>query len=121
MIEYFLEYFKLDVDDFDCNCNVIVLRVEDDNGNELMGEHVSLFAPPKQLQLPSPIITVVSIEVFTVGNVEVMLHSNELALFVFLSCQVKGQFEDNAFFMEPNKAKVSLACSYNNVTMLSEV
>ena len=106
------EYFKVDFNDFDTYCNVIVLTVADDNNNELMGKNLSLFAPPKQLQLPSPIITVVSIEVYLSGTAEIMLHSNKLALYVFLSCQVKGQFEDNAFFMEPNKLKVCCACSH---------
>ena len=90
-------------------CNAVVLRVINDTDDELMGENLSLFAAPKDLTLPQGAsITVNSIIKKDDGTLEVTLHSDKIILYVVISCQIEGQFEDNAFLMQPAKNKVLL-------------
>ena len=72
-----------------------------------MGPNLCLFAPPKHLELPHPEIKVESIMMSLDGIVEITLSTDKMAFYVFLSCQVEGQFEENAFMMEMNERKVS--------------
>ena len=88
-------------------CDAVVIRVIDDDNNELMGENISLFAPPKDITLSQDAsITIKSIIQKKDGDVEVTLQSDKIVLYVMLSCQIEGQFEDNAFLMRPGKNKV---------------
>jgi len=93
--------------------NIIVLHVIDSDGNELMGDSVSLFVPPKDLLLPrDALVEIKSIEAVAAPNkrqvVEMTLLSNTLLLYVLLSCGVEGHFEENAFIMKAGIEKVSL-------------
>ena len=98
----------MDMDHFRKYSDAFVLRVVNDEGEELMGENVSLFATPKELILThNATISVVSIKMHNNSVFEIILHSDKPALYVVLSCEVQGRFSDNAFLMQPNKHKVS--------------
>ncbi len=104
-----IDYFTIDMDTFKECCNVIILRVVDDKNIELMGPNVNIFAKPKDLTLHSDAIVITSISLVggTSGEfVEFTIQSDKLLLYLVLSCQVEGQFEDNAFILLPEVEKV---------------
>lgn len=86
----------------------MVLKVINSAGNELMGPNLSLFAPPKELELSHPNITIKSVIKLEESIFQITLHSDKMALYVVLSCQVEGQFQDNAFIIKSNEEKVCL-------------
>jgi hypothetical protein len=84
----------------------IALRVTDDKNIEQMGENLNLFLGPKDLILPKHSIMIKSITLTNKGIVEITLYSYKIALYVVLSTFVEGNFDDNAFHMQPGKDKV---------------
>jgi len=101
------DYFSIDTS-WDNKTSILVISVFDVNHNELMGQNVLLWSLPKKLKGLKKNMDAVYIQSVTVdntGKAEITLFARNTALFIVMTTQAQGRFDDNAFSMKSNSFK----------------
>jgi len=93
---------------YDCSINecILLLTIETYSGNEIFSSF-ELLTPPKSLMLPKPTVTFTVLCDADHGIPEVNIVTDELALFVGLTTQAQGRFDDNFFILPSGQKKVT--------------
>jgi len=102
-----IDYFSIDTS-WDNKTSILVISVFDVNHNELMGQNVLLWSLPKKLKGLKKNMDAVYIQSVTVdntGKAEITLFARNTALFIVMTTQAQGRFDDNAFSMKSNSFK----------------
>merc|ERR1711971_1309294 len=86
--------------------NEMLLVTVRNSGGAIVSENPVPFSYPKDLALPSAMVTAVANAALVDGAVDVTVTSGAFALYVTLTTLAQGRFEDNAFVMLPGTRTV---------------
>lgn len=93
--------------EFSGGADAIIIKADDINKGTILLDSIFLPKHPKDIErLRKPI----SIEIKSIDSIDdyaiINMTSDELALFVVLTCRAQGRFSENAFVLRPGKDKV---------------
>ncbi len=106
----FIEYFSIGINNFLLDSIVLEITVfEADSPQVLMGQNVVLWKEPKDLTnlALDPGISILSITSKENRDFDIVLHTEDTALYVGLTSTFQGRFDDNWFSMKAGSTKVS--------------
>lgn len=102
-----IECFNMEVGRDYQNSTFVILSVIDNQNRERMGQNVVIWNTPSHLHGLSKDtgLTILSVVILDSGNYEILLASEKVSLYVYLTSLMQGIFEDNAFSMLAGSTK----------------
>lgn len=78
---------------------------------EGMGQHLVIWNTPRHLHglAKDPGLVILSVVALNNGDFEILLGTEKVALYIYLTSTMQGMFDDNAFCMLPGSTKVSMS------------